>query len=315
MLLIVIIRQVAGVGAEFKLLRSGEDWVLTAPQPAPFPLEPEMVASKGFGPYFSVYRHQEFEQLSAACVSPDAPFGKDGRALRRRIHGGAFDVGRDPVGCLPIPLPLIDAAGLDANSDQPLTVVAFPEHIRWAHCDNWAFWAIERRWEALELMQKRSQPEPMITAVRGFYIELVEELQRDPAGVFRLKPRVFEELCAELMAHQGFEVELTPESRDGGVDLYAVRHTAFGRFLLVVDCKRYLPSRPVGVGIVRGMLGTIDVTRASAGLVLSTSRFSGPARSLAGDYPFRIGLQDYFDLQRLLDVRTGGDWPPGTTSR
>ena len=302
----------AGVGAEFKLLRSAEGWVLQAPEPAPFPLESEMVVSKGFGPYISVYTPQEFEQLSDAFLSPHAPFSGNARALRRRFHGGAFDVKRDSAGRLPIPHPLVEASGLNSDGDEAHTIIAFPEQIRWAHCDQWALWPKERRWEALELMQKRAQSEPIVTAVRNLYQELVEQLRRDPVGVYRLKPRLFEELCAELMTHQGFEVELTPEGGDGGVDLYAVRHTAFGRLLLAVDCKRYAPNRPVGVGVVRSMLGAIDFKRASAGLVISTSRFSGPAKSLAESYPFRIGLQDYFDLQRLLDEYHQGGWPQGT---
>jgi restriction system protein len=109
------------------------------------------------------------------------------------------------------------------------------------------------------------------------------------------------------MAHQGFEVELSPQTRDGGVDLYAVKHTVFGRRLLVVDCKRYRPDRPVGVGVVRGMVGAVDISGANAGLVISTSRFSAPAKTLAAQYPFRIDLQDYFDLQRLLAKFTEDD--------
>jgi DNA-binding transcriptional regulator/RsmH inhibitor MraZ len=302
----------AGVGdAELQLLRTADGWVLQPPDPAPFRLEPEMVVSSGLGACIGIHRPEEFEQLSNAMISPESPFGKrkDARALRRRLHGGSFDVELDRAGRLPIPTPLIERAGLDQNSGGPLTVIALPEHVHWASCDHWALWAKERRWEALELMHKNSRrvSDSVLTAVGGLYLELAEELRRDPVGVYQLKPRVFEELCAELMAHQGFEVELTPETRDGGIDLYAVRHTAFGRLLLAVDCKRYLPSRPVGVGVVRGMLGAIDIARASAGLLISTSRFSAPARTLAEEHPFRIALQDYFDLQRLLAEYTEGN--------
>ena len=105
---------------------------------------------------------------------------------------------------------------------------------------------------------------------------------------------------AELYEREGFKVELTQATRDGGVDLYLVQHTAFGRLLTVVDCKRHRADRPVGVGVVRQMLGTVNDTGASAGVVATTSRFSKDAEKLAGRYPFRLGLQDYFDLHTML---------------
>lgn len=295
----------AGVGeAGFQLLRTADGWVLQPPDPAPFQLESRMVVSSGLGACIGIHRLDEFEQLSEAMISPEGPFSKrkDARAIRRRLHGGSFDVKLDRAGRLEIPTPSVMRAGLDENSSGPHTVIALREHVHGASSDFWALWATERRWEALELVHKNSQRESgsLLTAVGDLHLELAEELRRNPVAVYQLKPRVFEELCAELMAHQGFEVELTPETRDGGIDLYAVRHTAFGRLLLAVDCKRYEPSRPVGIGAVRGMLGAIDIARASAGLLISTSRFSAPARTLAEDHPFRIGLQDYFDLQRLL---------------
>jgi restriction system protein len=123
--------------------------------------------------------------------------------------------------------------------------------------------------------------------------------------MFELRPRQLEELMAELYARQGFEVELTPETRDGGVDLYLVQHTAFGRLLTVVDCKRKRADRPVKVEVVRQMLGTIEETGASAGVLATTSRFTSGAVKLGKKYPFRLGLQDYFDLHSMLRRAAG----------
>jgi restriction endonuclease Mrr len=93
---------------------------------------------------------------------------------------------------------------------------------------------------------------------------------------------------------------LTPETHDAGVDLYVVQHTVYGRLLTVVDCKRRDRDRPVGVSLVRELLGTVQTKDASAGVIATTSRFSGPATQLAERYPFRLALQDYFDLQSML---------------
>jgi restriction system protein len=129
---------------------------------------------------------------------------------------------------------------------------------------------------------------------------LIRRLAAKPELMFQLSPRQFEELMAELYAREGFEVKLTAETCDDGVDLYLVEHTAFGRLLTIVDCKRNNANRPVGVGIVRQMLGTIDASGASAGVLATTSRFSSGAVLLSEKYPFRLGLQDYCDLHAML---------------
>ena len=69
---------------------------------------------------------------------------------------------------------------------EPLTVVAFPSNLHRVSCSHWVLWAKERRWEAPELMHKRSQHESkgVITAIGGLYSELAEELRRDPAARF-----------------------------------------------------------------------------------------------------------------------------------
>lgn len=138
---------------------------------------------------------------------------------------------------------------------------------------------------------------------------LVRRLAAEPDLMFDLRPRQLEELMAELYARQGFEVQLTPETRDGGVDLYLVQHTAFGRLLTVVDCKRNRADRPVKVEVVRQMLGTIEETGASAGVLATTSRFTSGAVKLGEKYPFRLGLQDYFDLHSMLRNATGAREP------
>src|SRR5205085_2587783 len=88
--------------------------------------------------------------------------------------------------------------------------------------------------------------------------------------------------------------------RDGGVDLFLVKHAPFGRLLTLVDTKRYGPDRPVGVGVVRQLFGVVEAKRASAGVVTTTSFFSKGARQFQAEVPFRLGLQDFLDVHRML---------------
>jgi len=129
---------------------------------------------------------------------------------------------------------------------------------------------------------------------------LITLLGTRPELMYDLRPRQFEELLAELYEREGFVVELTQETRDGGVDLYLVRHTAFGRLLTLVDAKRYRADRSVGVGAVRQLYGVVEAHRASTGVVATTSFFSRAAESFQEQVPFRLGLQDFRDLHAML---------------
>ncbi|MGH7130667.1 MAG: restriction endonuclease [Phycisphaerales bacterium] len=117
-----------------------------------------------------------------------------------------------------------------------------------------------------------------------------------------LHPRRFEELVAELLDREGFEVQLTPESRDGGKDIYAVQSNALGRFLFVVECKRYALGKPVGIEFVQRLAGVVDGMRANAGIIATTSRFTRPAiECQERDYRTIISLRDYTHLQQWLN--------------
>lgn len=129
---------------------------------------------------------------------------------------------------------------------------------------------------------------------------LINRLAAEPSLMHRLNPRQFEELMAELYAREGFEVELTPPTRDGGVDLYLVRYTSFGRLLTIVEAKRHRADRTVGVGIVRQLYGVLEEKRANAGVVATTSFFSPAAKSFQKKIGLRLALQDYSDLREML---------------
>ncbi len=130
--------------------------------------------------------------------------------------------------------------------------------------------------------------------------ELLSRLAKNPELLYGLSSRRFEEVMAEIYGLHGFDVELTPATRDGGVDLYVVHHSALGRTLTIVDCKRYRRDRHIGVGMVRELLGTVVDKGASAGVLATTSFFSSGAQDFYAKYPFRLALHDFYDLERLL---------------
>ncbi|MCX6929778.1 MAG: restriction endonuclease [Verrucomicrobia bacterium] len=85
--------------------------------------------------------------------------------------------------------------------------------------------------------------------------ELVAYLAAHPEKMRDLHPRNFEELVAELFKSKGYHVHLTPRTRDGGVDIYAVQRSEIGTAMILIECKRHAPAQKVGVEIIRAGVG------------------------------------------------------------
>jgi HJR/Mrr/RecB family endonuclease len=128
-----------------------------------------------------------------------------------------------------------------------------------------------------------------LSATNGRALALVS---KEPELLWKFPPRKFEEIVAELLLKQGYEVELTPPSRDGGFDMYAAKKDGLGQFLYLVECKRYVPPTKVGVEVVRSLHGTVQARRATAGVVVTTSYFTSCAEefrhSPISDDPTRL---------------------------
>jgi restriction system protein len=131
--------------------------------------------------------------------------------------------------------------------------------------------------------------------------EMLRRLAVRPELVHELEPHQFEELAAELFEKKGFSVTLTPRTRDGGKDLYLAQSTELGSFRYAVECKRYRPDRPVSIDVIQRLAGVVDMERLTAGIVLTTSRFSRDAISHAAKLKYRMSLQGYAELKAMLE--------------
>jgi len=126
--------------------------------------------------------------------------------------------------------------------------------------------------------------------------ELTAYLLNNPKAMFDISPRKFEELVAYIMEKHGYEVTLTQQSRDGGIDIFALKNEGFGNILTIVDCKKYSETNPVGIAAVRGMYGTLQIESASHGMIATTSRFTRDANALAKKYDYQLSLKDHADI-------------------
>ena len=140
----------------------------------------------------------------------------------------------------------------------------------------------------------------IVTEVTEVNEHLLDVIRSDPSVFYALGSRRFEEVVAELMIRQGYQVTLTPASKDGGFDMYAARKDTLGEFLFLVECKKYAPEHKVGVQIVRALHGVVQNQKATAGVIATTSFFTRGAKEFREDVAHQMKLADYVELQKWL---------------
>jgi hypothetical protein len=138
-----------------------------------------------------------------------------------------------------------------------------------------------------------SQVAPAVLTVNS---ALIEKLERSPDDLYKITPRQFEEVIADLLTGMGMDVELTPATRDGGKDILAYMNTELGRFLTLVEAKQHNKARPVGVGLVRSLYGTLVDHQANSAMLVTTSRFAKPAKQFQERHRYQLSLKGYQDV-------------------
>lgn len=147
--------------------------------------------------------------------------------------------------------------------------------------------------------QAKAFPQSEAVAV-GVNDALIAYLANNPAALYTVDPRKFEEIVADIWHKFGYDVQLTPRTRDGGKDLYAAKHDLYGDVLYVIECKKYGPNSPVGVEIVRALYGVAEAERATAGILATTSYFTAPAKEFQKLLPYRLSLRDFDGMAEWL---------------
>jgi SNF2 family DNA or RNA helicase len=114
----------------------------------------------------------------------------------------------------------------------------------------------------------------------------------------------FEAHVKELLQGKNWQVELTPISRDGGVDLIAHYSDALGiESCLWIQCKNH--RSPVGVETVRALNGCLPTDIPGVrGVVACPSGFTSDARAFAKDRG--ILLWERHDLSKMQASETQG---------
>ena len=128
--------------------------------------------------------------------------------------------------------------------------------------------------------------------------QMIVDSTRNPSLLHRMLPRDFERYIARIWEAFGFQVDLTAQSRDGGVDIVCLSSNLGVPFKIAIEAKRYGPERPISVDLVRGFVGANMTLRANKLVYVTTSRYTRDAI----EYAASPTLTNLLELRALPDV-------------
>ncbi len=109
------------------------------------------------------------------------------------------------------------------------------------------------------IAQVRESGRSYTTEVHNSAREIIEEINKDKTVnrviLDSIDPYKFEEMIAELLKSQGFDVFLTAKSGDQGRDIIAAFYEEGQQYLMMVECKRRKDGKVLGPIEVRALLG------------------------------------------------------------
>lgn len=116
----------------------------------------------------------------------------------------------------------------------------------------------------------------------------------------QVSPSKFEAIIGELFEAMGYRVSRVGRAGDEGIDLicYSPQHE-----LVVVQCKRFRGT--VGSPVVQGFYGSMMHRKAGSGFIVTTGKFSIPARKFAEGK--NITFIDGNNLRYLIAKHTSED--------
>ncbi len=133
-------------------------------------------------------------------------------------------------------------------------------------------------------------------------IGLIGRVQQRLVGLDELSWREFEELIARMLESDGYNVELTRGSKDGGIDVIAVKDLGIaGMFKAVWQAKRNRVDRKIGLSLVRELADTRLEHDATKAFIVTTSYLTRGALERVERDRHVLGKVDRDDLDLWMD--------------
>jgi Restriction endonuclease/Type III restriction enzyme, res subunit len=130
---------------------------------------------------------------------------------------------------------------------------------------------------------------------------LLRRLISEATSLDRMSWREFEKLIATLLENDGYTVELMQGSKDGGVDVVAMKDLgANGFYKALWQAKKRSAANKVGISVVRELADTRQEFGASKGIVVTTSYLTRGALQRIEREKYILGKVDRLDLDAWI---------------
>jgi len=132
-------------------------------------------------------------------------------------------------------------------------------------------------------------------------------LLSNPRALHNISPRFFEDVIAELLRADGWDVNQVIRVNAPGPDIIAVTTKLIKDvpIKMIVECKKWREDRPVDIDVVRKVMYWVNEEfRSTLGMIVTTSRFTTEARIQAESlHQWRLDLKDYDDITNWLGMQ------------
>jgi len=184
--------------------------------------------------------------------------------------------------------------------------------------NNVSNWAEDETWLGADLLDVGVLivPEPIksliwrpeLTIIQPGWIEksptalmLAAEFLRNGRLLSELKWREFEQMIATLLEQSGWSIELTRGSKDGGIDVVALKEDPIlGKIKSLWQAKKYHPKNKVQLRDVRDLSAVRDDQKATKAIIVTTSHLTGGALAWIRHDEFRLDYKDKDDVEKWV---------------
>lgn len=133
------------------------------------------------------------------------------------------------------------------------------------------------------------------------YILLALDLLKQGKFLTELNWRDFEKLIGDLLENEGWKIQVTQPTRDGGIDVIAERNEPIlGKVKSVWQAKKYGISNKVKLREVRELSAIRDSAMATKGIIITTSHLTKDAIEWIKRDVYRLGYKDKSHLETWL---------------
>jgi hypothetical protein len=130
-------------------------------------------------------------------------------------------------------------------------------------------------------------------AKRAPALALAMDLLRSNKPLYAMDWRAFEELIGALLEKEGWRVDVTQPTRDGGVDVVAIKHDVeIGSIQSVWQAKKYGPRNKVQLKEVRELSAIRDYKKATKAVIVTTSHLTKDALEWVRQDRYRLAYKD-----------------------